>query len=154
VKNKKTIRTLLICSFLLAIIGCEKTDPVNNDGLKLETSNHLGCFIDNPKDVKNACSYGSDTVYATAEADQLVLHVVKNYNCCGLLNDSISVDGNNAEIFIEDTCMQDCLCYCLCGFVFEYRFQVTETQHQFTIYLKAIEEEGYELWKTVVWEPE
>lgn len=153
-KSPKTILPVLVCSFLLASNGCEKTDPVDKESLQLESSNHLGCFIDNPKDDKNAYSYGTDTVYAASEGDQLVLHVVKNYNCCGLLNDSISVNGTHAEIFIEDTCMQYCLCYCLCDFVFEYRFQETSTQHQFKIYLKALEEDGYELWKTFVWTPE
>lgn len=71
-----------------------------------------------------------------------------NYNCCGLLNDSLVIDDENVMIYICDTCIDNCLCYCMCDFEFEYSFiNFLEKNIHFYIYLKGYEEYEYSLWK-------
>ena len=152
-KLRKVIALLSVLAII--IVSCSTNDEKGfyeqNDTNQFELSKteYKGCFVDNPFDSnKNLLSMTSDSLFYTIANDTLLLHMIMNYNCCGLLNDSLSIDAENVRIYIRDTCIANCLCYCMCDFEFEYSFiNFLEKNIHFYVYLKGYEEYEYSLWK-------
>ncbi len=132
---------------LIGIVSCDENKEADGYApLVLTKTEHLGCFVDNPA-FSSKC-LPADTLYYTISNNVLTLSAVLNYNCCGLLSDSVVTDGNDVQIYISDTCTQNCLCDCICDFKFEYRFTgFLEKIISFKVYLKGLEEGEYTLWK-------
>ncbi len=117
-------------------------------GIKLENVEYLGCFSDNPMGKRKKGTDYTDTVLYNIENDTLKLDVVINYNCCGLLKDSVIKDNEIVNIFLADTCKEYCVCRCMCDFRFEYSFtNFWQKNVHFYIYMKGHEKERYSLWK-------
>lgn len=154
-KTKKAITLLTILTVI--IVSCSKNKDSNEqketNPFELSKTEYKGCFIDNPMDtIKNLLYETGDSLYYTVENDTLLLHVIINYNCCGLLNDSLVIDDENVSIFIHDTCTYGCECYCMCDFEFEYSFiNILENKNHFYVYLKGYEEEDYFLWGDLIY---
>lgn len=149
-KTKTIIAFLTILTML--IVSCSKNDDSkeqnNTNPIELSKTEYKGCFIDNPKvSNKNSRHETGDSLYYTLENDTLLLHLIVNYNCCGLLNDSLVFDEEDVRIYIRDTCTENCLCYCMCDFAYEYSFiNFLGNNHHFYVYLKGYEEDDYTLW--------
>lgn len=149
-KTTKAIILLMILTII--IVSCLKnkdSNKHNNTNLfELSKTEYKGCFIENPLDSnKNAIYETGDSLYYTIENDTLLLHVIMIYNCCGSLKDSLVIDDENVNIYICDTCMNHCICYCKCVFEFEYSFtNFLGNNIHFYVYLKGYEEDEYSLW--------
>ena len=149
-KTKKVITLLTLLTIIIASCSKNKDSNEQNDTnlFDLSKTEYKGCFIDNPIDTnKNSFYKSGDPLYYTIENDTLLLHVNMNYNCCGLLNDSLVFDNENVNIYIRDTCTNNCLCYCMCDFEFEYSFiNFLGNNIHFYVYLRGYEEDEYSLW--------
>jgi hypothetical protein len=154
-KTNKLITLLIILTVI--IVSCSKNkdsnDQKNTNPFELSKTEYKGCFTNNPVDSnKNSLYETGDSLFYTVENDTLLLHVIMNYNCCGLLNDSLVFEDENLSIYISDTCMNDCLCYCMCDFEFEYDFiNFLGNNIHFYVYLKGYEENEYSLWGDLVY---
>lgn len=139
------------------IVSCSKNkdsnDQESTNSLELSKTEYKGCFISNPIDsIKDPLYEKGDSLFYTVENDTLLLHMIMNYNCCGLLKDSLVYDEESVNVYIHDTCMQDCICYCMCDFEFEYSFlNFSGNNIHFYIYLKGHEEDEYSLWGDLVY---
>lgn len=118
-------------------------------GLQLQKTDFFGCFENNPMNssLKNSPIL-SDTLFYTIEKDTLTLSAILNYNCGGLLKDSVIVESEAVHIFISDTCLNDCEVKCMCDFGFEYRFtEFWQKNIHFYLYLNGFRDTEYKLWK-------
>ncbi len=122
-----------------------------NSGVNLEKTNYKGCFIENPKNKSNNVENKTDTIFYEIKDDTLTLNVILNYNCCGLLNDSITIENEQINIHISDTCSGDyCECKCMCDFEFEYKFtDFWQRNSHYYVYLNGFRDNNYELWKDI-----
>ena len=135
--------------FIIIIISCSKkekekpSDLNNTEELELLKIEYKGCFDDPFKDIQE----NNDTLFYTVNGDSLILNIQMNYNCCGLLKDSIELGINEVNIFISDTCTLGlgCECDCICNFDFEYYFRNFRDIH-FYVYLKSLYQNEYSLW--------
>ena len=149
-KTKSIIVLLTVLTLL--IVSCSKNDDAKEqekpNQIALTKTEYKACFSDNPIDSnKNSLTETGDSLYYTIANDTLLLHLIVNYNCCGLLNDSIVYDEENVNIYILDTCTENCLCYCMCDFEYEYSFvNFSGNNPHFYVYLKGFEEDAYSLW--------
>ncbi len=145
----KAIKLIIISIYLFGVISCDKKDNSSElDKVVLSKIDYQGCFIKNPEEATKSVTTGTDTVFYSVYNDTLTLSVIKFYNCCGLLKDSVIIGNDNVKIYISDICVDNCLCYCGCNFVFVFYF--TDFWHKnidFYIYLKGLDESNYELWK-------
>lgn len=123
-------------------------EAYNLENISLQSKNNLGCQQEiSEKSVVSEKTI-TDTIYYVIEDNVLTLNVIKNYNCCGLLNDSVNIDDGNVNIYIADTCIVNCQCWCMCDFRFEYEFtDFWQKNIHFYVYLKELDETGYTLWK-------
>ena len=121
-----------------------------SDEIKLSKINHLGCMYENRTGALKDYTVPTDTIFLSALSDTLTLHVVKNYNCCGILKDSISINDNLVNIYISDICLENCLCNCMCNFGFEFLFtDFALTDYKFKVHLKGLNASEYQLFKEI-----
>ncbi len=122
------------------------------DEIKLQKTDYKGCFTENPKEsLKSTANNVTDTLFYAIDNDSLTLNVIKNYNCCGLLKDSVVIENLIVSIYISDTCEEYCECRCMCDFDFQYQF--TDFWHRnirFNVYVKELNENSYLFWKGVL----
>lgn len=132
---------------LATVLGCAKKEDESPEDsntapeLELVKTVYKGCFIN------KAVQDGSDTLYYSFNGDSLILNVSLNYNCCGLLTDSVSLATNKVSIYIADS--NDYECDCMCPFEFEYYFR-NFNDISFYVYLKGLNESEYTLWKEIL----
>ena len=149
-KTKSIIVLLTVLTLL--IVSCSKNDDAKEqekpNQIALTKTEYKACFSDNPIDSnKNLLTETGDSLYYTIANDTLLLHLIVNYNCCGLLNDSIVYDEEDVNIYIRDRCIENCLCYCMCDFEYEYSFvNFLGNNPHFYVYLEGYEEGAYTLW--------
>jgi hypothetical protein len=154
---KTAYKILVTILVVIGIASCEieKDETYPNGKIVLNKVDYKGCFIDNPAkstqgvfDVTDDVFDYIDTVYYNVANDTLTLNVIKNYNCCGLLKDSVIVSTGKVHIFLADTCTELCQCYCMCNFEFQYKFtDFLKKNTYFLVYLKGLNESEYVLWK-------
>lgn len=155
-QKKQAMKTKVIIALMtlisLLIVSCSKNDDADNHNIPntitLSKTAYKGCFTDNPAGSgKNSLSQSGDSLYYTIANDTLLLHLIVNYNCCGSLHDSIVYEAENVNIYIRDTCTENCLCYCMCDFEFEYTFvNFAGNNPHFYVYLQGYEQDTYTLW--------
>jgi hypothetical protein len=116
----------------------------SNPGVKLRGTSYFGCFEGSTK----AAPVNTDTIYYGIANDTLRFRIIKNYNCCGLLKDSLVIDNDIVRVYISDTCKTECICRCDCDFGFEYAFtDFWRRNTDFKVYLKGLNEREYTFWK-------
>lgn len=145
-------RFLFLIGLLFGLASCGNQHPSHPaHAVDLLSASHEGCFDGFGRAADWGTMDSGDTVYCIETPnDQLKLFIRKNYNCCGLLSDSVVVEHNQVQVFIADTCHVDCQCYCYCDFDFVYRFD--DYQHQvtlFNIYLKPLGTTEFTKWKSI-----
>ncbi len=117
-------------------------------GLNLQKTDYFGCFLNNSTN-KAAPSF-SDTLFYTIKNDTLTLTASINYNCGGLLKDSIILENEIVNIFVFDTCQGICEVRCMCDFGFEYKFtDFLQKNTHFYVYLNGFHDSEYKLWKDI-----
>lgn len=147
---KATSILLFTVSVIIGVISCEieKSDTNTTGDLILSKVDYKGCFTNNPMKSTQGLSEETDTVYYTIAGDTLKLNVIKNHNCCGLLKDSVILSPGKVNIFISDTCTENCLCYCMCDFHFQYSFTDFQNKNiHFLVHFRGLDESEYVLWK-------
>jgi hypothetical protein len=145
IHTRSFLISLLIITF---IIACKKENNSNTSGkLKLVETDYQGCFLTK----KTGVSYfvqPSDTFLYFIIHDTLFFSIFKNYDCCSSLKDSVDIKMDEVNIFLADTCTQNCLCYCNCSYIFNYRFDYCFQQNiHFFIYEKEYGDSIFRPWK-------
>jgi len=141
---------LTIVLVIFVIISCEikKSETGPDNKVKLISVSYEGCFLNNPEIALKDAPLNIDSLYYVIEDDTLNLSAIKNYNCCGLLKDSMIISGEEVNIYLADTCTELCQCWCMCDFEFRYKFtDFRQKNIHFYVYLKELNESEYVLWK-------
>ncbi len=120
-----------------------------NSGVNLEKTYYKGCFIEKPDFRSNDLKNLNDTLFYEIDKDTLTFTILLNYNCCGLLNDSVTIENEQINIHISDTCSGDyCKCRCMCDYEFEYKFtEFWQKNSHFKVFLKELNKTEYRFWK-------
>jgi hypothetical protein len=118
-------------------------------GISLQKTYYFGCFESNPiNSSMKSINSDSDTLYYTIDNDTLTLNAIFNYNCGGLLKDSVAFDSEKVNIYVSDTCQANCEVRCMCDFGFEYKFtDFWQKNTHFYVYLNGYHDNEYKLWK-------
>ncbi|MFH1851797.1 MAG: hypothetical protein ABIA75_05580 [Candidatus Neomarinimicrobiota bacterium] len=152
-KNTMSIKNLsaaVIICLLIGLSSCDKNEP-ENGSLKLDAIDYTGCFVDHPEYTFKMAQAITDTLFFSIEQNTLCLNMIINYNCCGLLSDSVVTDNREVNIFIADTCREFCECWCICDYGFEYKFTGFQGGNtHFSIYLKPLNDSQYQFWNDII----
>jgi hypothetical protein len=120
----------------------------SDENIKLQKTLYNGCFINNHQDSFKKLSGITDTLIYFISADTLSLNLIKNYNCCGLLKDSVVIENEIVSIYISDNCKEYCVCKCMCDYDFQYQFTGFRlNKNLFNVYLKELNQSTYIFWK-------
>lgn len=150
------IKKLMALMAILAImVSCSKSNDEDTikknemQNFKLTKTEYKGCFDKSSLNYNNQIS--DDTLFYTIKGDTLILNVKMNYNCCGILKDSVVLGANKVEIFISDICAIEngCECFCTCNFDFEYYFENCDDLNCY-VYLKRLNENTYSFWDKLI----
>lgn len=132
-------------------ISFHRVHGYHNQGIRLQMTNYFGCFENNPinSTIKSSIS-GTDTLYYMIDNDTLILNAIFKYNCGGLLKDSVVFDAEKVNIYVRDTCQENCEVRCMCDFGFEYKFtDFWQKNTHFYVYLNGFHENEYKLWNDI-----
>ncbi len=137
---------------LLILLACDERETELASGILITKVDYSGCFSTQNPSLKTTSGLINDSL--SIEGDQYVLYLKADmvYNCCGALKDSSVIKDNIVNIYIYDSCLQDCLCKCLC--LFKFKFSVTGYYGKttsFKIYLKGYNVKDYSLWKELIY---
>jgi len=163
----RNILSFTIALLILGFISCEQNIPANTEDeksnsqtqqqTKLVNTEYGGCFEDTLREsiVMKGDSDPTENVYTSFEGDKLHFHIILPYICCINFIDSVNVEGDAVQIYIEDTCKgDDCGCRCMCNYELDYTFEDYNTNERidFNVFLKDNKSEDYKPWesKTVV----
>ncbi len=133
---------------LLILLACDIGDPNTQVGLSITKVDYSGCFSAQNSSLKSAPIQIVDSIYFELNQSVLSLKIDMVYNCCSSLKDSFEIRNDIVNIYIFDSCQQNCLCKCLCLFKFSYfivGFSGKTTN--FKIYVRGYNEKDYSLWK-------
>ena len=119
-----------------------------SNNIRLKRTIYSGCFNSNSKVSLKNSPIDTDTLYYTIANDTLTLSIVKNYNCCGQLIDSVVINKEEVNVFIADTCVDLCECKCMCNFGFDYKLtEFWQKNTLFNVYIKGLHDTSYKLWR-------
>lgn len=141
----------LLMAFLV-LIGCDQSVRIPEPALSVLKVNYSGCFLTQNNSTKLESMQSNDSVYFDLKESVLTLGLNMVYNCCGSLKDSTVVSGNNINIYIYDSCTQNCICKCLCLYKLMYSvIGFSGKSPRFKIYLKSFNEKNYAIWRETIY---
>lgn len=119
----KSVSLIIIIPILLVLfhLSCKKilTKETTNE-LSLVKTEFTDCYKEISYEEKSYFINTEDPISYSLYGDTLKLSLSLNYNCCGSLKDSIYIGDCYVELFIEDICESNCLCYCTCKYQFDF----------------------------------
>ena len=142
------ITILSVSMVLLILLACDNGDPNTQTCISITKVDYSGCFSAQTTSLKSVPLQITDSLYFELKQSVLSLKIDMVYNCCGSLRDSAELRNDLVNIYIYDSCQQNCLCKCLCLFKFNYSIiGFSGKTTYFNIYLKGYNEKEYSLWK-------
>jgi hypothetical protein len=135
----------LILAVTIALISCEKKSN-NNDSILINKVNYSGCFSSKKK--LSTADDLKDSLYFTSRDATLVLFIDIVYPCCGELKDSVVINDNVVNIYLNDEHQDSYACNCICLFKIDYQISILNQQKTyFKVYTKNVGDNNFSLWK-------
>lgn len=137
---------------LMILFGCDRSVRIPEPALSVLKVNYSGCFLTQNISPKLESNQLNDSVYFDLKDSELTLGINMVYNCCGSLKDSSVVSGNDINIYVYDSCTQNCICKCLCLYKLMYSFTgFSGKSHRYKIYLKGVNDKDYAIWREAIY---
>jgi hypothetical protein len=139
----------LILAVTIVLLSCEKKSNTDNSIL-IKKVNYSGCFSSKKK--SSAVDELKDSLYFTTSDKTLSLFIDIVYPSCCELKDSVVINDNFVNIYLNDKHQDSYACNCICLFKLDYQISIIKQQKTyFKVYTKKVGDNNFSLWKETIY---